>query len=253
MFTETIHSKPLQHRTPPAWIIAAFRSRSFCACCPHFSFVPTHFFPSACSCIRYIFAIRSPPGISRPTMLTPFAPGRPAREADAALKSASATEEAARKCAVLWFGEILERGLYRELGYASMQAYARVELGYSETRIGDFMRLARKLEQLPAVKPGPAGDRLHQGPGDPAGGLAAHRGRLGRGGADPHAERADGEGEAGPQAGHQAGGLAVRTDGRRIRAKPSSRPKCRCASPRVHPGAARAVGGLWEARCASRA
>ena len=85
-------------------------------------------------------------------MLKSFAPGLPAREADLALKSASATEEAARKCAVLWFGEILGRGLYRELGYSSMPAYARAELGYSETRIGDFMRLARKLEQLPAVK-----------------------------------------------------------------------------------------------------
>ena len=85
-------------------------------------------------------------------MLTPFAPGRPAREAHAALKAASATEESARKCAVLWFAEIHERSLYRELGHASMQAYARVELGYSETRIGDFLRLARKLDQLPAIR-----------------------------------------------------------------------------------------------------
>ncbi len=85
-------------------------------------------------------------------MLTAFVPGCPAREADLALKSASATEEAARKCAGLWFGEILARGLYRDLGYASMPQYARVELGYSETRIGDFMRLVQKLERLPAVK-----------------------------------------------------------------------------------------------------
>ncbi|MFO7609807.1 MAG: hypothetical protein R6X35_11550, partial [Candidatus Krumholzibacteriia bacterium] len=33
-----------------------------------------------------------------------------------------------------------------------MPAYARAELGYSETRISDFMRLAQKLESLPAVK-----------------------------------------------------------------------------------------------------
>ncbi len=85
-------------------------------------------------------------------MLTPYAPGHSAREAHAALQTASACEESARRCAVLWFGEILARGLYRDLGHASMQAYARVELGYSETRIGDFMRLARKLDQLPAVK-----------------------------------------------------------------------------------------------------
>ncbi len=85
-------------------------------------------------------------------MLTSFAPGRPAREADAALKAAVAAESAARKCAVLWFGEMRGRGLYRDLGYSSMQQYARVELGFSETRIGDFMRLARKLDQLPEVR-----------------------------------------------------------------------------------------------------
>ena len=85
-------------------------------------------------------------------MIATFVPGRPAREADRALKSASRAEEAARKCAVLWFGEILQRALYRELGYSSMPQYARQELGYSETRIGDFMRLSRKLDQLPAVK-----------------------------------------------------------------------------------------------------
>ena len=33
-----------------------------------------------------------------------------------------------------------------------MPAYARQALGFSETRTGDFMRLARKLDQLPAVK-----------------------------------------------------------------------------------------------------
>ena len=85
-------------------------------------------------------------------MLTDFVPGRPAAEADSALKSAIRTEEKARKCAVLWFGEILARRLYRELGYSSMPQYARRGLGFSETRTGDFMRLSRKLESLPAVK-----------------------------------------------------------------------------------------------------
>ena len=85
-------------------------------------------------------------------MLTPFVAGRPAREADAALKTAAAAETAARKCAVLWFGDMLDRRLYRDLGFSSMQQYARVELGFSETRIGDFMRLARQLDRLPAVK-----------------------------------------------------------------------------------------------------
>ncbi len=85
-------------------------------------------------------------------MLTPFAPGQSARAADLALKSASRAESAARQSAVLWFGEILARGLYRELGYSSMPQYAHVELGFSETRISDFMRLTRKLAALPALK-----------------------------------------------------------------------------------------------------
>jgi hypothetical protein len=68
------------------------------------------------------------------------------------LKQALHAEDRARKCAVLWFADILDRKLYRELGYSSMPQYARRELGFSETRVGDFMRLVRKLDQLPAVK-----------------------------------------------------------------------------------------------------
>jgi 5-methylcytosine-specific restriction endonuclease McrA len=85
-------------------------------------------------------------------MLPDFVAGQCAAEADSALKNAIRTEERARKCAVLWFAEILDRRLYRDLGYSSMPQYARQALGFSETRTGDFMRLARKLEKLPAVK-----------------------------------------------------------------------------------------------------
>jgi len=85
-------------------------------------------------------------------MLMPIAPGRPARDADRALRDACAAEDEARKCAVLWFGEILSRRLYRDLGYSSMPQYARLALGFSETRVGDFMRLARRLDELPALR-----------------------------------------------------------------------------------------------------
>jgi 5-methylcytosine-specific restriction endonuclease McrA len=57
----------------------------------------------------------------------------------------------ARHCAVLWFGEIMNRKLYRELGYSSIYQYAAEELGFSATRTGDFKRLAEKLAALPAV------------------------------------------------------------------------------------------------------
>ncbi len=85
-------------------------------------------------------------------MLPVFAPGRSAPEADRALRSACQAEADARRCAVLWFGDILTRRLYRDLGHASMQQYARCALGFSETRTSDFMHLVRKLDRLPAVR-----------------------------------------------------------------------------------------------------
>ena len=76
----------------------------------------------------------------------------PAAEADSRLKQAVGAMEKSEHAVVLWFGEILRRGLFRELGYSSIYQYATVELKWSKTRTGDFMRLARKLEELPAVK-----------------------------------------------------------------------------------------------------
>ncbi len=52
--------------------------------------------------------------------MTEFRPGQSANEAHAALKSAVQTMEKAQQCAVLWFGEILERKLYLQLGYGSI-------------------------------------------------------------------------------------------------------------------------------------
>lgn len=66
----------------------------------------------------------------------------------------------AKQCAVLWFGEILTRKLYRELGYSSINQYAKVELGFSASRIGDFLSLCRKLEKLPKVKAEVASGKL---------------------------------------------------------------------------------------------
>jgi len=66
----------------------------------------------------------------------------------------------ARHCAVLWFGEIMQRELYRELGFSTMHAYAVEELGFSLTRAGDFMRLVGKLAELPLLKEEMAAGRL---------------------------------------------------------------------------------------------
>jgi len=81
-----------------------------------------------------------------------FRPGQSANNAHTALKTALQTMEKAQQCAVLWFGEILERRLFRELGYSSINQYAKTELGFSATRTGDFLQLCRKLKKLPQVK-----------------------------------------------------------------------------------------------------
>jgi 5-methylcytosine-specific restriction endonuclease McrA len=67
----------------------------------------------------------------------PFEHRKPAEFAHRALRKSLRAEENARQCAVLWFGEIMRRKLYRELGYSSINRYARQALGFSKTRTGD--------------------------------------------------------------------------------------------------------------------
>ncbi len=75
-----------------------------------------------------------------------------AREVHCALKSALKKMAAAEKCAVICFGEIMARKLYRELGYSSINHYAEAELGFSARRTRDFVALSRKLADLPRLK-----------------------------------------------------------------------------------------------------
>jgi 5-methylcytosine-specific restriction endonuclease McrA len=82
----------------------------------------------------------------------PFEPHKSASFADSALKKSVGAMEQAQQCAVLWFGEIMRRRLYRKLGYSTINQYAHVELKFCKTRTGDFVQLARKLEHLPAVR-----------------------------------------------------------------------------------------------------
>ncbi len=84
--------------------------------------------------------------------LAVFRSNQSAHQVDAALKQAVHTIEQAEHNAVLWFGEILRRKLYRKLGYSSINQYATVELKFSRSKTGDFIRLSKKLEELPAVR-----------------------------------------------------------------------------------------------------
>jgi 5-methylcytosine-specific restriction endonuclease McrA len=72
--------------------------------------------------------------------------------ASSALKRAVRAYAQARHCAVLWFQDINSRELFRKLGYSSIYAYASKELGFSTSKTGDFLRLARALKELPVLK-----------------------------------------------------------------------------------------------------
>lgn len=92
--------------------------------------------------------------------LPEFHPGRTAREAHMALEKSVKIADQAQHCAVLWFAEILKRKLFRELGFSSMNQYAAQKLSFSRSRTGDFMMLAKRLDELPAVKAEMAAGRL---------------------------------------------------------------------------------------------
>jgi len=81
-----------------------------------------------------------------------FRPDLDADQVHIALKKSVEILDQVQHCALLWFGEIMRRKLYRDLGFSSMRTYAMEALGFSPTRAGDFIRLARRLESLPMVK-----------------------------------------------------------------------------------------------------
>jgi hypothetical protein len=89
-----------------------------------------------------------------------YAPEQPAATVHASLRRSLAAMDEAHKCAVLWFGEVMRRRLYRDLGYSSINQYALTELGFSRSRTGDFIRLVRRLDDLPAVRKAVASGEL---------------------------------------------------------------------------------------------
>ena len=82
----------------------------------------------------------------------PYTSHQSAAKVHASLCRSLAAMDMAHQCAVLWFGEIMRRRLYRDLGFSTINQYAKQELGFSTSRTGDFIRLARQLEKLPAVR-----------------------------------------------------------------------------------------------------
>ena len=129
--------------------------------------INTHIFLAVADYFRYLYAINfdlkflpETEAIMTAMTLTPFTPGLPATQVDAALRQALDVCDRARECAVLWFAEIQRRELYRGLGFASLQLYATGALGFSDNRYWQFKRLADDLERLPVLKEAVASGHL---------------------------------------------------------------------------------------------
>jgi 5-methylcytosine-specific restriction endonuclease McrA len=89
-----------------------------------------------------------------------YLPDQPSAMVHASLRSSLAAMDQAHQCAVLWFGEVMRRRLFRDLGHSSINQYAIQGLGFSKSRTDDFIRLARQLENLPAVREAVASGEL---------------------------------------------------------------------------------------------
>ncbi len=75
-----------------------------------------------------------------------------ATDIHARLEAALRELQLAEKNAVLLFGEILRRKLYRDLGYSSIQTYAAEALGFTPSKTSQFVRLAGALDELPRLR-----------------------------------------------------------------------------------------------------
>ena len=75
-----------------------------------------------------------------------------ARDVDVRLRRAIGAMQNAERSVFLWFCEIERRRLYRDLGYASIHAYASDALGFTANRIGRYLNLMKDLEDLPVIR-----------------------------------------------------------------------------------------------------
>ena len=89
-----------------------------------------------------------------------YSPDQPAAKVHASLQRSLAVMDNAHQCAVLWFGEIMRRRIFRDMGHSSINQYAIQELGFSKSRTDDFIRLARQLDNLPVVREAVASGEL---------------------------------------------------------------------------------------------
>jgi len=89
-----------------------------------------------------------------------YVPDQPAAKVHASLRHSLAALDDAHKCSVLWFGEVMRRKLFRDLGHSSINQYAMQELDFSKSKADDYIRLARQLDKLPEVREAVASGEL---------------------------------------------------------------------------------------------
>jgi hypothetical protein len=83
---------------------------------------------------------------------TIYRPGLPAADVHDCLRRSVADMRTAERNAVLWFAEVLNRKLYRDLGFATIHHYAADALGFSKAKTSQFIRLAASLWTLPKLR-----------------------------------------------------------------------------------------------------
>ena len=85
---------------------------------------------------------------------------QPAAKVHVSLRCSIVAVDEAQQCAVLWFEEVMRRKLFRDRGYSSMNQYAMQELSFSKSRTDNYVRLAKRLGKLPAVRSAVASGKL---------------------------------------------------------------------------------------------
>ena len=84
--------------------------------------------------------------------MTAYTPNLPPAAVHSHLRKSLKELRQAEKNAVLWFGEVMSRKLYRSVGCSSIQQYAAVHLNFKKSKTSQFIRLSYALETLPRLK-----------------------------------------------------------------------------------------------------
>lgn len=92
------------------------------------------------------------PAIESPGTVIQTLSELPALEVNNRLRAAVAELQRAESNVMVLFYVVMNRRIYRELGYASIHLYARKELEFTDNKTYQFIRLVEDLDRLPALR-----------------------------------------------------------------------------------------------------